>query len=159
MPTQDYANYQLGISWGTPHPEGYGTSPQTQAELLAMLSGQSKGKYHLRGYAYLTFDPSASQGDDVVYSLVNQGSKEWADTHRRGEFEVVAMETEGKSNTSVGPGQTMRLDQGSNQSTRVGTQKDGQIEVGIWRLHWKRDDSGKLVSLIAQTEAKKFVKT
>jgi len=30
--------------------------------------------------------------------------------------------------------------------------------VGIWKLDWKRDKSGKLVSLLAQTKAKKFVK-
>jgi len=120
MPIQDYSHYQLGMSWGTSHPEGYGASPQTQAQLLAILSGQSKGKYNLCRYAYLIFDPSTSQGDKVIYFLVNQRSKKWVDTYQRGEFEVVAMETEGKSNTLVGPGQMLRLDQGSSPCTRVG---------------------------------------
>lgn len=157
----DYEKYRLGMSWGIPFADGYGKTPTNNQELMDMMSGKTRGRYRDRGYTYLDFDKSKSEAGRVVYSLVDKGhsgdkDSEWQNMeHRKGEFEVVGLETENMGTTTV------RFDKGSQQSTsdsvtRATVAKNGQMTVGIWKLEWQRDEGGQLQSLVATTNSKEF---
>jgi hypothetical protein len=157
----DYKSCRLGMSWGSPFEDGYGKSPTDHVELMAMLSGKVRGRYQDRGYTYLDFDGSKTEGSKVVYSLVDSGQSrnkegsEWETMeHRMGEFEVVALETEDMKAATV------RMDQGSkltdDPTTRITVETGGQVTVGIWNLEWQRDEAGNLISLVATTDTKDF---
>lgn len=148
------------MSWGTPFADGYGKSPTNHQELMEMMFGQTRGRYRDRGYAYLGFDESNTDESKVVYSLIDLGQSgssdkgsEWENTHRKGEFEIVGLETEDVGTTTV------RFDKGSQLSdsnTRVNVEKSGRVIVGIWTLEWQRDASGKLKSLVATANSTDF---
>jgi len=147
------------MSWGIPFADGYGQSPTNNQELMDMMSGKTRGRYLDRGYTYLDFDQSKTEEGKVVYALVDSDQtkdeeSEWQKAHRKGEFEIVGLETEDIKTS------TIRFDKGSQQpdhsSTRATVEKSGRVTVGIWSLEWQRDEAGKLKSLVATADAKEF---